>query len=253
MIELYIDPRGELAIENVADLLDKYPNAAERAVVAAMKSAGNMLRGEMKSAVEHGGPSGSKWQQLNPHTAIISRANQRLTGTYQGLNRPVKLQNFVTRTVIDPKTGQKKKKRIYWYQEGGKTATRQRGGGRSEKQNRAQVDISARRAPLLKFKGGLRYNFSNEDALLSIGFINPKWADRFRRLTGQHAAGYSTTVSRQMQKKMFALGFPISTKQLMTPARPLVRPVFEENKAQMIERVSQRFMMAITKHFAGEK
>ena len=56
-----------------------------------------------------------------------------------------------------------------------------------------------------------------------------------------------------MQKKMFALGFFISTKQLVTPARPLVVPVFEEEKTAMLERINQKFMASITKHFAGEK
>lgn len=210
MIRVNIDPKSITGVNETAGLLDGYPKAADTAIARAIKSAGFFLSSEMKAAVDKGGPASDTWEKLNPYTAIISKANKRITG-------------------------------------------RSKGSLKSRQATRKQAESMATENPLKKFKGGLRYSFSKEDALVSIGFVNPKWAERFRRLAGQHASGFTTIVSRQMQKKMFALGFFISTKQLVTPARPLVVPVFEEEKAAMLDRINQKFMASITKHFAGEK
>lgn len=209
MIRVNIDPKTITDINETAGLLDGYPKAADMAIARAIKSAGFFLSTEMKAAVDKGGPDSGRWEKLNPYTAIISKANRRITG-------------------------------------------RSKGSLRSRQATRSQAESTTPENPLRRFKGGLRYSFSKEDIMASIGFVNPKWAERFRRLAGLHASGYTTTVSRQMQKKMFALGFFISTKRLVTPARPLVVPVFEEEKTAMLDRISHKFMSSIASHFAGK-
>lgn len=202
MLELFVDS-DSISIENFEDLLDSYPEHAERAMSSAMKSEGNRLRLKMQKLLGNGG-YGLDWPQLNPHSGILSLAKRRWAKMYKSV----------------------------WVGEK---------GSKKRVQQHVGTKLSGKKNPMMKFKGGIRYKYNNESGTLSIGFINASY--KFTRLINQQAEGYSVPVTRRVQKMAFALGFPLkkTTKELVTPSRPLVDPVFEAEKENVPGNIEAKF------------
>jgi len=186
--EIYFDKRGELAIENIDELVERYPKWADRAINSALASEGFRLKGLIQQAIDSGGPENASWKKLHPYTELVRKRKRR---TYK---RTPKLST---------------------------------GMGPSAK------------APLLQFKGGVRYVLDKDEKLLSVGFVNPK--PGLLKMLGMHASGWTTTVTRKMQKKFFAMGLPIATGKIRTPGRPLIEPVWEAEQDNMAENLERKF------------
>ena len=65
--EIYFDKRGELAIENIDELVERYPKWADRAINSALASEGFRLKGLIQQAIDSGGPENASWKKLH-HT-----------------------------------------------------------------------------------------------------------------------------------------------------------------------------------------
>jgi hypothetical protein len=195
--EIHFDKRGELAIENIDELAERYPKLADRAINSALGSAGFELKNALQDAINQGGPEGRSWERLHPYTELI----------------------------------RKRKKRTY---------------KRTPKFNPGAVSA---KSPLLRFKGGIRYALDKDTKTLSAGFVNPK--PGLLKMLGMHARGWTTNVTRKMQKKFFAMGLPIATGKVKTPGRPLIEPVWEAEQERITQHMERKFFEALKRYQTG--
>lgn len=238
MLELYVDNRGEIALENLEELLAKFPEHAERAAASALRSEGWRLQHILKNAIRQNGPENAPWPELNPHTAVLNRGKKRW------------LKNWKSVWRTDRKTGKKHRGREYWEY---KTATRQRGGGRSSEKSGMETDIAQRRNPMSKFAGAIRYEYDDSSGLLSVGFVRASF--QFREMLQRQMAGYATPVTDRTRRRSFALGFPLkkSTSQLVTPPRPLIGPVFAAEQTTIRNNLERQVFERLHHYIGGGK
>jgi len=71
--EIYLDSRGEVAIENLDELAKHFPRWADRAVNSAMKSEGYRIKNILQHSFDRGGPSGHSWEKLHPYTMRLRK------------------------------------------------------------------------------------------------------------------------------------------------------------------------------------
>jgi len=215
VLEIYLDKRGEFAIENMEILLNAFPQYAERAVASALKSEGFRLRDLVKAAIRSGGPDGAKWAKLNPHTGVLSSAKRGTVKNYK--------------LVWKGKKGSKRRVRQY-----------------------KDVILSTKAAPLSKLAGAVRYKYDPDDQAVSIGFIQSGGVSpAMIKLAGMHAKGFETRITPKMRKMLFALGFPVkkSTGSLESPARPVIDPVFRQEEGDIMRNIESKFMSSILRYF----
>lgn len=228
MIELYIDPRGEIAIENMEELLEQYPRYAERAVASALKSEGYNLKEKMKSAIQRGGPDGQKWQDRQRVVDILTRAR----------NSSARIKNF--RWEWSDRIAGRKRKRIK------KWLWQQRENGYDSR----PLEFRA----MQRLAGGIRYKYDDNLSMMTVGFINRSGlvGSNFARIIRMQASGYETVVSRAMQKMAWALGLRTGRvgSRFKIPARPLVGPIFNQEKDKMTDRIETTFYAAIIRYIA---
>jgi hypothetical protein len=219
MLEIYFDKRGELAIENLEDLMKAFPQDAERAAESALRSEGYRLKNLIRIAIKRGGPENDPWPELNPHTGVLSRAKVGLAKK----SRIVKNYKMVWR---GPKG---KKKRVPQYK---------------------QVMLSKRRNPLSKMAGAVRYEYDEDLEMVSIGFLHTHASAQVLRLARMHARGYETPITPTMRKMLFGLGFPVkkSTTTLKTPARPVIEPIFEQEKDTILRNLEMKFIRNVLRY-----
>ncbi|MGE4520639.1 MAG: hypothetical protein AB7E04_14150 [Desulfobacteraceae bacterium] len=211
MLELFVDS-DSVSIENVDDLLEAFPKHGQRAVESAMKSEGHRLRNIMKQILSSDSGVGYvDWPRLNPHTGVLNQAKNSWVQMYK--------------KVWEGEKGSKKR------------VSRHVGTKLSKKQH-----------PLLRFKGGLRYSFDSGSGTLSVGFVNP--SSKFFALIKKQSKGYSTPVTDKMRKRMFALGFPLKkeTTELVTPARPLIDPVFAAEEETIMKNIEAKFWSNLSRY-----
>jgi len=214
MLEIYLDERGDVAIENMEILLKAFPQYAERATASALKSEGYRLRNLVKAAIRARGVEGSKWENLNPHTGILGRAKKGYVKNYK--------------MVWKGEKGSKKRARQY-----------------------KDVMLSTKSAPLSKLAGAVRYDYDPNDQMMSIGFIQSGGVSpAMIKLAGMHAKGFQTNITPKMRKMLFALGFPIkkTTSKLETPARPVIDPVFRQEEGNIMQNIEDKFMASILRY-----
>ena len=181
-----------------------------------LKSEGWRLKELIKLAVWRGGPSSAPWKKLNPHTGVLDRKQYRSSARL--------------RWIKNTKTVRRGKRRVTVYK---------------------QVMLSTKTAPLAKFAGAVRYKYDYDDKLMNIGFIRKVGLTYgMFKLAGMHAKGYQTPITPKMRKMLFALGFPVkkSTTTLETPARPLIEPVFREEKKDIMRNIEKKFMASILRY-----
>lgn len=214
MLEIYLDERGDVAIENMESLLKAFPQYAGRAVASAMKSEGWRIRDLVKAAIRAGGVDGHKWEKLNPHTGVLARAKKGSVKNYK----------------MGWKGEKGSKKRVQQYKD---------------------VMLSTKSAPLSKLAGAVRYDYDANDQMVSIGFIQSGGVSQSMiKLAGMHAKGFSTRVTPKMRKMLFALGFPVkaSTTSLESPARPVIEPIFRQEKGDIMRNIEEEFMASILRY-----
>jgi hypothetical protein len=219
MLEIYLDERGEVAIENMEVLLKAFPQYAERATASALKSEGFRLRNLVKAAIRAGGVDGNKWEKLNPHTGVLARLRTR-----------------------SGRIGNVKNYKMVW-----------KGQKGSKKQVRQYKDVmrSTKSKPLSKLAGAVRYDYDPNDQMVSIGFIQSGGVSpAMIKLAGMHAKGFKTKITPKMRKMLFALGFPVkkSTSYLESPARPVIEPVFRQEEGDIMRNVEAKFMASIMRY-----
>lgn len=215
MLEIYLDRRGEIAVENMEALLKAFPQHAERAKASALKSEGWRLSGLVKEAIRRGGPEGHTWDKLNPHTGVLSRAKKGSIKNYKMAWK-----------------GQKgSKKRVRQYKD---------------------TILSTRSKPLLKLAGAVRYKYDKEMDMVSIGFIQHAGvSDGMLKLAGVQAKGFTTRITPRSRRMLFALGFPVkkSTTTLETPERPVIEPIFRQEEADILANIERKFFSNIDRYF----
>lgn len=214
MLELYIDERGEVAIENIDALLTAFPRYTQRAMASALKSEGYDLKNLIKEAIRRGGVNG-EWQKLNPHTGVLARAKKGHVKNY--------------RSVWKGKKGSKRRVRQY-----------------------KQVILSKRQNPLSKLAGAVRYKYDQEMGMVSIGFIQSEGVSAgMLKLAGMQAKGFETKITPKSRKMLFALGFPVKkdTTVLKTPARPVIEPVFRKEKDHMMQDIEHKFFKLLVRYW----
>ena len=102
--------------------------------------------------------------------------------------------------------------------------------------------------PLLKLAGATRYQYNESIKTVTIGFLD----QRNRDLGKMHAAGFEKTVDRPMAKLLAAYGFPVKTGTVLkTPARPVVGPIFEQEKANIVRNVQYNAVNNIYRYLTG--
>lgn len=207
---------GEYGIENLEQIFADFPQYARRALVSALSAEGYRLKGVVKQAVRSGGPAGG-WQQLNPHTGILSRAKR---GTVKNFRMSRK--------------GRKK--------------------GEASRRIYKGVMTSTKRSPLLRLVGAVRYRVDRNDMYAHIGFINDDTKGyRVQRIISHAARGFRTSVTPRMRRFAFGLGFPLrkDTTELVAPKRPLMKPIFEKESGNVVRNLSMRIVNNITRYRHG--
>jgi hypothetical protein len=219
LIEVHIDETGAIFIDNVYELTRKFPEHAERALGSALKSEGWRLQQVIKWAIRKGGPDSAKWQELNPHTGVLNARRAGLDGRYKTI------KNF--RMAWRGEKGKKRRVREY-----------------------KPVMESARKKPFSRLAQGVRYKFDGADMSVAVGFVDANRASHLEKLLGRHAAGFETPVTPKMRRMAFALGFPLkkTTTRLRSPARPLMEPVFNEQRARIMDEMEKKFTRNINRY-----
>lgn len=231
MLEIYLDERGELAIENMEALIKAFPQFAERATASALNSEGDRLREMIKNAIQAGGPKNEKWQDLH-------RKTPRLAARKTAAKKEKLLRNY--RMVWKGEKGSKRRVKEYWINQagGGKFRIKRKGG------------------PLSKLAGAVRYHYDKDLEAVSIGFLqNLGSSKELLALARLHAKGYTTRITPRMRKMLFAMGVPVnnSTTRLVTPARPVIEPVFRMEKDTIVQNIEKKFMASILRYMGEGK
>lgn len=222
MFEFYIDERGELAVENMETMLKAFPQLAERATASALKSEGFRLRDLIKTAIQTGGPTGNKWEAINPKTPRLAAAKRRYVKNY--------------RLIRKGKKGSKKQVKEYWIRQG---------------EGQGKFYSGRKKGPLSKLAGAVRYSYDPEDQMVSIGFIqNAGISPGMLKLARMHAKGYETRITPKMRKMLFALGIPVkkTTTTLETPARPVIEPIFRQEQGDIMRNIERKFFSNLERY-----
>ena len=222
-MELYIGKQhGEIGLEEADALMAKYPKYAERALHHCIKSESNRLRGLIKRTIQQGGPNNGSWPKLNPHTGILNKADNGLVKNYRRSK-----YKFTAKGTIK----YKKTRNVY--------------------QGRM---LSTKREPLSKLAGGTRYSYDKGMMVSEIGFLSSKSPGASTVLAKKHAMGFSVPVTKKSRRWAFGLGFPLKkeTTRLDIPPRPVVGPVFEAEKGQIIRNINRNVLANIQSQADGK-
>lgn len=223
MLEITIDRRGEISIENIEWMMSQFPAYASRAIASALKSEGYRLSQLIKLVIAGKGVDGS-WPMLNPHTGVLARKIGK-----GGQSRWVKNYRMVWR-------GEKgKKKRV--------------------KEYKAQI-LSTRLEPQSKIKNAVGYLYDEQLQSVDVSFQNGIFKsrrDRMRFLMHMQSEGYSKVITPRMRKMLFSMGFPVrkETTMLNVPKRASIQPVFDHQKNQIVRNIDEKFAAALNRYILG--
>ena len=259
MIELYIDSHGEIAIENMGDLLEQYPRYAERAVASALKSEGYNLKEMMQSAIRRGGPDGNKWPERQRVVDILTTAK----------NSRARVKNFKWgwSTQLEGKKGRLVKQ---WKKDSRGKYTQWDKVKKIEKGKKRKIKIWLRQQreegydsrslefrAMQRLEGGIRYRYDDDLSMMTVGFVNKEGpvGAGFARIIKMQASGFETVVSRSLQRMAWALGVRTGRvgSRFRVPARPLIEPIFNHEKSKMVDRIETKFFANIARYIAEGK
>jgi hypothetical protein len=103
--------------------------------------------------------------------------------------------------------------------------------------------------PLRKLAGATRYYYDDSIKTVTIGFLDTKK----RYLAKKHAEGFTMTVDSRMRKLLAMYGFPVKQGTVLkVPARPVVGPVFEREKANIIKNIQRNAVNNIYRYLTGK-
>lgn len=221
-MELYIGKQhGEIGLEDAGALMDKYPKYTQRALSFVMKSESFRLKNIVRDTIRQGGPGGS-WPKLNPHTGVLNKADKGWVKNYKKSKYKFSAKGYEKF---------KKAKNIY--------------KGRM---------LSTKSAPLLKLAGGTRYSYDSNLMVAEIGFLSGKSPGATTVLAKKHAQGFRVPVTQKSRRWAFGLGFPLKkeTSELVIPPRPVIGPVFEQEKARIIANINRRVFANVQSQIDGK-
>jgi len=223
MAEFFVDTKGEFGLEAWGAMLARFPKHAERAVASGLRSEGSRLQRLIKLSIQRGGPPGQPWVPLHPHTHAIILARQRQARWARQESQS---------KMVDGKRVYKKVR----------AATRQKYSGHRE-------SIATNVPPLRKLAGATRYYYDDVLKTVNIGFLDVKR----RYIAKMHAAGFTKTVDRRMGRLLAAYGFPVKTGTVLrVPARPVVGPVFDREKATIRKNIQENTINNIYRYLTGK-
>ena len=233
MLEITIDRRGEISIENIQYMLENFPGYATRAIASAMKSEGFRLSQLIKLVIAGRGVDGS-WPDLNPHTGILAKRSTRS-------DKELWIKNY--RTLWRGEKGSKERYKSYHYVSG-------------EKKGLRRPIKSSRKEPQSRMKNAIGYSFDDETSTLDVSFqstIFKSRRDKMRFLMHLQAEGYTKVITPRMRKMLFAMGFPIrkDTTMLKVPKRESIQPVFDQQKNTIVKNLDEKFAAALNRYIFG--
>lgn len=212
MLELYLDERGEVALENFDDVMAAFPEYAERGIASAFKSEGYRLKNILQAAIRQGGRIPGEWPELNPHTGILGKISQKLSGHRSVVKntRYGKRKESILSTRRAPLAKLAGAIRYHWSDED------------------ATLTVGFTKA------------------------ISGWKRKKMRQFLHLQAEGYATRITPRMRKFLFAVGFPVkkSTTRLVTPPRPLVEPVFKAEKERILANIPLKFANNIARYMS---
>lgn len=217
MFDIQIDQSN---IDQLQAAFERYPTLVERARASALKSLAYHIREDVQRAGRALQP------KLNPHTGVLSVTH-----------------DTAKRKGTSVKWRKKRKKGTNEWSTG--TARSAGKGGRVAQK------VSNRLNPFSRFVNMIRYDVDVEDAMVTIGILNPRpiyyvW---FRK----NVEGFDTVILPRMRKFLFAAGFPVAKgTTFTTPPRPWIGPVREKwDGAKATDLFREKYDSAMERYFAG--
>lgn len=212
--EIFVDTKGEFGLEAWGELMGRFPQYAERMISSALKYEGGRLQKLIRGSIGAGGPPGHPWAPLQPHTLAILAARRR---------------------------------RARWAARG-KKGVKVRASTIAKYRGHTEIQPGGVKA-LRKLAAATRYYYDKSIHAVTIGFLDP----RNKGLGKLQAKGFTKTVDRRMGELLAAYGFPVKTgTELRTPARPVVAPIFMQEKANIIRNVRINAVNNIYRYLTGK-
>ena len=216
MLEIYLDERGEVAIENMEILL----KAVFRQYAGQGCCVGFEVRRVQAAQPGQGRDPGGRYRRQQVGKSLIP-----IPAFWPGPKRATS-------------------RIIRW---SGKAKRAARSGFGSTKMSSCPQNLL--RFP--NWQGLFGMTMTPDMQMMSIGFIQSGGVSQSMiKLAGMHAKGFKTKISAKSRKMMFALGFPVkkSTTTLETPARPVIDPVFRQEEGNIMSNIEDKFMASILRY-----
>lgn len=105
--------------------------------------------------------------------------------------------------------------------------------------------------PLLRLGSSVRYLLDKQSKLVTIGPLNQSWRGLFKL----HAKGFDIDVSSARARKFhFAVRMPLAggTTKLHVPARPVVGPVYELEKANIVRNMRLKILDNVYRYLTNK-
>ncbi len=214
MPEFWIGKKqGEIGLEDYQNLLALFPGYAARAVASALRSEGYRLQQVIKRSIQTGGPEGSKWPELHPHTLMIRR--------------------FV---------------RLYRAQQR-RLASGKRTGRRRDRER--HMEMKAQAHPLQRLAGATRYFYDAGEQAVTVGFLNPRARGLAKRHAQGFDIDVSSERARRFHFAV-RMPLARGTTKLRVPPRPVVSVVFEREERRIRLNVYEKVFSNIGRYLAAE-
>ncbi len=222
MAEIFVSTLGEFGLDAWAELMARFPRFANRAIQSSLRYEGGRLQKIIKSSIIQGGAPGQPWPPLQPHTLAILAARRRQARW----------------------AAQKSKSRMI---NGVRVYSKVRASTVAKYRGHTERDPGGVK-PLRKLAGATRYYYDDSIKTVTIGFLD----QRNRGLGKMQAAGFTKTVDRRMGKLLAAFGFPVKTGTVLrTPPRPIVGPIFDQERGNIIRNVQVNAVNNIYRYLTG--
>jgi hypothetical protein len=209
--------------KNFEATVSRFPGFSERALSSAIKSEAYRMRNMVQSSNTLGGAKSKPYAELSPHYIPI-RQSKKSWGR-QWMRNPKRISPGYYRR----KTKMEKEVK--------------KAGGHFEQ---TQEGLRA----LRRIGNMVRYEYNPDNKTATVGYLDKRVADRMNL----HAEGYSVHITSRMRRMLFAAGMPLQkgTSELKVPARPIVEPVFEQEKDRIINNVKLKTLRNIYRYLTGK-
>jgi|GEM_PF-2449264 len=208
--------------------LQQYGKNVRNATATALLSVGKYLRNTLKLQAKSAGKGQGgylNWPVLNPYTATLAKMRDKW-----GRRRDVKSH-------------------------AGRGANRFRYGAPVPGTKRTVFEMpnltgGTGRAPMSRLINAVESKISIDKLSVRIGFLQP----RLWEMMNEMAEGDTIPVTRRSQKMLFAIGVGGlgGLKQLRRPPRPWIEPVFEHERAGIMDRFNARFQRSLKEGFVRQ-